>query len=112
MKQTYCVACARWKKTSPNCTEKNVKNVKKKTCYATTKLVTEADDTPSSIKVIKSLPSHSASGGKKVKENFVADKELEAEVQSPRRHASSESGMLDHSCYHNFFWFVSSCCLP
>ena len=88
MKQTYCVACAKWKKTSPICAEKNVKNVKKKSGHGTTKLVTEDDDMPLSIKVIKSLPSHLANGGKKATE-----KDLEAEVRSPRRNVSSESGM-------------------
>ena len=93
MKQTYCVACGQWKKTSPNCTEKTIKIAKKKAGYGTAKLFTDDDDTPSSLKVIKSLPYHFANGLKKPKENLVAEKELEAEVRSPKRHTSSESGM-------------------
>ncbi|KAG0582755.1 hypothetical protein KC19_3G083200 [Ceratodon purpureus] len=107
MKQTYCVACAKWKKTSSICAEKNVKNVKKKTGHGTTKLVTEDDDMPLSIKVIKSLPSHLANGGKKATE-----KDLEAEVRSPRRNVSSESGKPEVTRQRSTLQKIAFCSVP
>lgn len=91
LKQTFCVACSRWKKTAYEPalkpTEKDVQDLKKK-AGRTTHLDTEVDDTPSSLRVIKSLPGHVTSVGKK-------SKDVEADVRSPKMHASSDSGMFD-----------------
>lgn len=72
-----------------NSTDKDTRDVKKKA--GTAPLDAEADDTPSSLRAIKSFPGHVATVGKKLKD-------LEADFKSPKKHAFSDSSMFDCPC--------------
>lgn len=83
--QTFCIACSRWKKTEADAAINSSEKTDLKKRGTILPLDTEGYDTPSSLKVIKSLPGHVANVGKK-------SRDLEADVRSPKKYVSADSG--------------------